>query len=91
MLLNSEKDINVLKNCYILNLIKMRYSKIESCNLAGFSRIKLVLFRWSCAEGGYNALIPNYGGGHNPKLSDEQLNDLKIKLPKKDSWLVDEC
>ena len=28
-------------------------------------------------EGGYNALIPHYGGGRKSKLSDKQLDALK--------------
>lgn len=68
----------------------MGYSKIESCNLAGFPESSRYYLDDLWAEGGYNALIPHYGGGRNPKLSDQQLNDLKVKLSEKDSWLVDD-
>ena len=90
MLLNSEKDINVFKKLLYFKFNKMGYSKIESCNLAGFPESSRYYLDDLWAEGGYNALIPHYGGGRNSKLSDEQLNDLKIKLSKKDSWLVDD-
>ena len=90
MLLNSEKDINVFKKLLYFKFNKMGYSKIESCNLVGFSESSRYYLDDLWAEGGYNALIPHYGGGRNSKLSDEQLNDLKIKLSKKDSWLVDD-
>lgn len=39
---------------------------------------------------GYNSLILHYGGGRKSKLSDNQLNGLKIKLESQDSWLVDD-
>lgn len=90
ILLNSEKDVKVFKKLLYFKFNKMGYSKIESCNLAGFPESSRYYLDDLWAEGGYNALIPHYGGGRSSKLSDEQLNDLKIKLSKKDSWLVDD-
>lgn len=90
ILLNFEKDVKVFKKLLYFKFNKMGYSKIESCNLAGFPESSRYYLDDLWAEGGYDALIPHYGGGRSSKLSDKQLNDLKIKLSKKDSWLVDD-
>lgn len=90
ILLNLEKDVNVFKKLLYFKFNKMGYSKIESCNLAGFPESSRYYLDDLWEEGGYYALIPHYGGGRSSKLSEKQLNDLKVKLSKKDSWLVDE-
>ena len=36
ILLNSEKDVNVFKKLLYFKFNKMGFTKIESCNLAGF-------------------------------------------------------
>ena len=90
ILLNSEKDVNVFKKLLYFKFNKMGFSKIESCNLAGFSESSRYYLDDLWNEGGYNALIPHYGGGRTSKLSEQQLSDLKSKLSKKDSWLVDD-
>lgn len=90
ILLNFEKDVKVFKKLLYFKFKEMGYSKIESCNLAGFPESSRYYLDDLWAEGGYNALIPNYGGGRSSKLSDQQLNDLKVKLSEKDSWLVDD-
>ena len=90
ILLNFEKDVKVFKKLLYFKFNKMGYSKIESCNLAGFPESSRYYLDDLWAEGGYDALIPHYGGGRSSKLSDKQLNNLKIKLSKKDSWLVDD-
>lgn len=40
--------------------------------------------------GGYNALVPHYGGGRDPKLTDEQLSELTDILNTKDKWIVND-
>ena len=89
-LMNSEKDINIYKKLQYFKFNKTGYSKIESCTLAGFPESSRYYLDDLWAEGGYNALIPHYGGGRKSKLSEEQINDLEIKLKTKDKWLVED-
>ena len=89
-LLNSEKDVNVYKKLLYFKFKAMGYSKSKSCKLAGFPDSSKYYLDDLWAEGGYEALVPHYGGGRNSKLSDEQMDDLKLKLDSKDSWLVDD-
>ena len=90
ILLKYETNVNVFHKLLYFRFKKMGYSKIESCNLAGFPESSRYYLEDLWDEGGYYALIPHYGGGRNSKLSEDKLNDLKIKLDSKDSWLVDD-
>ena len=90
LLMKSEKDINVYKKLQYFKFNKMGFSKIESCKLAGFPESSRYYLDDLWAEGGYNALIPHYGGGRKSKLSKKQQKDLEIKLKTKDMWLVDD-
>ena len=87
-LLDNEKDVNVFKKLPYFKFKEMGFSKIKSCELAGFLESSRYYLEDIWAEGGYNLLIPHYGGGRKSKLSDKQLNDLKIKLESRDKWLV---
>ena len=89
-LLDNEKDVNVFKKLLYFKFKAMGYSKIKSCELAGFPESSRYYLEDLWAEGGYTSLIPHYGGGRKSKLSDKQLSDLKIKLEFQDSWLVDD-
>ena len=89
-LLDNEKDVNVFKKLLYFKFKEMGFSKIKSCELAGFPESSRYYLEDMWAEGGYNSLIPHYSGGRKSKLSDKQLNDLKIKLESRDSWLVDD-
>lgn len=89
-LLNHEKNTNVYKKLLYFKFKKMNYSKNESCKLAGFPESTQYYLDDLWDKGGYEALIPHYGGGRKSKLSNKQMNDLKLKLDSKDSWLVDE-
>ena len=89
-LLDVEKDVNVFKKLLYFKFNIMGFSKIESCNLVGFPKSTMYYLDDLWEEGGYEALVPHYGGGRKPKLSDKQLDDLKIKLNAKDRWLVDD-
>lgn len=89
-LLNSEKNVNVYKKLLYFKFKKMDYSKSESCKLAGFPESTQYYLDDLWEKGGYQALIPRYGGGRSSKLSDNQMDDLKLKLDSKDSWLVDD-
>lgn len=90
LLMNSEKDIKVYRKLEYFKFNKMGFSKIESCTLAGFSESSRYYLDDLWAEGGYNALIPHYGGGRKSKLSEKQQEDLEIKLKTKDMWLVED-
>ena len=90
MPLDNEKDVNVFKKLLYFKFKEMGFSKIKSCELAGFPESSRYYLEDIWAEGGYYSLIPHYGGGRKSKLSDKQLKDLKIKLSQKDSWLVED-
>ena len=90
LLMDSEKDINIYKKLQYFKFNKMGYSKIESCTLAGFPESSRYYLDDLWAKGGYNALIPHYGGGRKSKLSKEQIKDLEIKLKTKDKWIVED-
>ena len=89
-LLDAEKNTNVYKKLLYFKFIKMGYSKIESCNLAGFPESSRYYLDDLWNEGGYNALIPHYGGGRKSKLTEKQQKDLEIKLTKKEKWLIED-
>ena len=90
LLLGNEKDVKVFKKLLYFKFKEMGFSKIKSCELAGFPESSRYYLEDMWAEGGYNSLIPHYGGGRKSKLSNKQINELKIKLESKDSWLVDD-
>ena len=87
-LLDLEKNIDVFKKLQYFKFKEMGFSKIESCKLAGLKESSRYYLEKLWYIGGYNSLVPHYGGGRSSKLTDEQLNDLKNKLNQKDSWLV---
>ena len=84
-LLNNEKDVNVFKKLIYFKFKEMGFSKIKFCELAGFPESSRYYLEDLWAEGCYNSLIPHYGGGCKSKLTEKQLNNLKIKIESQEN------
>jgi len=81
-----EKDIMVLKRLFF---IKNRYdgkSVEEAAKLVGASKNTGYLWQERWNELGYEGLTPQFAGGRPSNLTDEQKNNLRSMLEKKDNW-----
>ena len=83
-----EKDINVFKKLLYFKFEEMGFSKIKSYELVWFPESSRYYLKDLWAERGYNSLIPHYGSERKSKLTEKQLNDLKIKLESKKVGLL---
>jgi len=85
-----EKDVKVLKRLYF---VKYRYSG-DTVEVASrkVSVTKMIGYEWQRRwnEEGYTGLIPRYAGGRPSKLTDNQKEELKSMLKKRDDWTTDE-
>lgn len=90
LLLNAEKDIKVYKKLLYIKYRQLNISRKKACKLLNIPQSTTYHLDNQWEKGGYNALVPNYGGGRESKLSNKQIEDLKIKLNTQDSWLVDD-
>ena len=90
LLLAEEKNINVYRKLEYFKFKAMGFSKNESCELAGLKESSKYYLEKLWYLGGYNALVPHYGGGRDPKLTDEQLSELTDILNTKDKWIVND-
>ena len=90
MLLAEEKNINVYRKLEYFKFKAMGFSKNESCELAGLKESSKYYLEKLWYLGGYNALVPHYGGGRDPKLTDEQISELSDILTTKDKWIVND-
>ena len=68
LLLAEEKNINVYRKLEYFKFKAMGFSKNESCELAGLKESSKYYLEKLWYLGGYNALVPHYGGGRDPKL-----------------------
>ena len=87
-LLNDEKDVKVFKKLLYFKFKLLGFSKIDSCKYSGIKESSRYYLDDLWEKGGYNALVPDYGGGRNPKLSSKQLKKLKKLLEQKEKWLI---
>jgi putative transposase len=85
-----EKDTRVLKRLYFIRYLYKGMSVEEAADLVGVTKATgyVWLKRWN--SDGYQALIPEFGGGRPSKLTKEQKEELKEKLKEKDSWTTRE-
>lgn len=88
ILLDEEKNIKTYKKLQYFKFKQMGFSKIKSCELAGIKESSRYYLEDLWEEGGYNALVPNYGGGRKSKLKEKDLEDLKKILKTQESWLI---
>ena len=90
LLLDNEKDVKTYKKLQYFKFKKMGFTKIESCELAGVKESSRYYLEDLWDKGGYNSLIPKYGGGRKSKLKNDELDELKEILIKKESWLIND-
>ena len=84
----NKKNIKTCKELQYFKFKQMGFSKIKSCELAGIKESSRYYLEDLWEEGGYNALVPNYGGGRKSKLKEKDLEDLKKILKTQESWLI---
>ena len=85
-----EKDVKVLQRLYF---IKYRYEGVTVDDAAKRVEIsKPVAYIWQDRwnEEGYEGLKPKFAGGKPPKLTNDQKDQLKEILDKRDDWTTDE-
>ena len=87
-LLDEETNIKTYKKFKYFKFKLMGCTKIEACKLAGIKESSRYYLEDLWETGGYNALIPHYGGGRKFKLNDNELEDLKEILKTRESWLI---
>ena len=79
-LLDKETNVKVYEKLNFLKLIKQGYSTKKAYKLANISKSTAYLTKDQWNEGGYTALLRKKGGGRNPKLNSEQLNELNTAI-----------
>ncbi len=85
-----EKEIRVLKRLYFIKHLYEGVGVEEAANKVGV--VKAVGYEWlrRWNEDGYDGLIPKFGGGRPPALTEAQKDDLVLELRKKDNWTLTE-
>ena len=85
-----ERDAKVLKRLYF---IKYRYegcSVEEAAQFVSVSHNTAYIWQRRWNKSGYEGLIPKYAGGKPSKLSDEQKEQLEMRLGDKEHWTANE-
>lgn len=85
-----EKDVKVLQRLYF---IKYRYEGVtveEAASRVGISKPVAYIWQDRWNKEGYEGLKPKFAGGKPSKLSDDQKEQLKKILNKRDDWTTDE-
>ncbi|QEF94381.1 MULTISPECIES: IS630 family transposase [Methanothermobacter] len=85
-----EKDTRVLQRLYFIRHLYRGMSVEEAADLAGTTKATgyAWLKRWNSK--GYEGLIPEFGGGRPSKLTEDEKEELKEMLKRKDSWTTKE-
>ena len=85
-----EKDTSVLKRLYFIRYLCRGMSVEEAAELGGVTKATghAWLKKWNSR--GYEGIIPEFGGGRPSKLTEEQKEELREMLKKKDSWTTKE-
>ena len=85
-----EKDVKVLQRLYF---IKYRYEGVtveEAAERVEISKPVAYIWQDRWNKDGYEGLKPKFAGGKPSKLSDDQKEQLKKILNKRDDWTTDE-
>jgi putative transposase len=83
-----EKEIRVLKRLYFIKYlyegegVEAAADKVGVVKAVGYEWLR----RWN--EDGYEGLMPKFGGGRPPALTEVQKDDLLVELRKKDNWAL---
>jgi putative transposase len=85
-----EKDVKVLNRLHFMNYLYNGCSVPEASEKLGITKVTGYnwLKRWN--EDGYEGLIPRFAGGRPSKLTDQEKNQLKEILKKRDDWTTKE-
>ena len=85
-----EKELRVLKRLYFIKYlyegdgVEVAADKVGVVKAVGYEWLR----RWN--DEGYQGLIPKFGGGRPPTLSDVQKDDLISELRKRENWALAE-
>ncbi len=85
-----EKDAKVLQRLYF---IKYRYEGVsveDAAERVGISKPVAYIWQDRWNKEGYEGLKPKFAGGKPSKLSEDQKEQLKNILNKRDDWTTDE-
>ncbi len=85
-----EKDVKILQRLYF---IKYRYEGVtveEAAERVEISKPVAYIWQDRWNKEGYEGLKPKFAGGKPSKLSDNQKEQLKKILNKRDDWTTDE-
>jgi len=85
-----EKERRVLKRLYFIKHLYEGAGVEEAADKVGV--VKAVGYEWlrRWNEGGYEGLIPRFGGGRPPALTKVQKDDLVSELRKRENWTLAE-
>ena len=88
--IREQKDARVLKRLYFIRHLYRGMSVKEAADLIGVTKATgySYLKRWNSK--GYEGLIPEFGGGRPPKLTEENKEKLKEILKEKGPWTTKE-
>ena len=89
-LIKMESYSRVLKRLYFVKLRYLGDSVEEAAHKIGITKKTGYNWQEEWNQGGYAALIPEFKGGRKHKLTDDQRNELKALLEKKDHWTTRE-
>ena len=90
VLIKHENNSRVLKRLYFVKFRFLRDSVEEATTKVGVTKKTGYYWQENWNKGGYAALIPNFGGGRESKLTNEQIKELKTLLENKDYWTTRE-
>lgn len=85
-----EKDVRVLNRLHFILYLYDGLGVEEASEKVGV--VKAVGYEWlrRWNAGGYEGLLPCFGGGRPPRLSEENLEDLCSLLRERDDWTLAE-
>ena len=83
VLIKHENNSRVLKRLYFVKFRCLGDYVEEAATKVGVTKKTGYYWQDYWNKGGYAALIPNFGGGRQSKLTDEQIKELKTLLENK--------
>lgn len=89
-LIKHENNSRVLKRLYFVKFRYLGDSVEESAIKVGVTKKTGYYWQGDWNKGDYATLIPNFSGGRNSKLTDEQIEELRTLMENKDYWTTRE-
>ena len=84
VLIKHENNSRVLKRLYFVKFMYLGDSVEEAAIKVEVTKKTGYYWQDDWNKGGYASLIPNFSGGRNSKLADEQIEELRTLLENKD-------